>query len=48
MTSWLTGQGFDVDDGVVGLGMWELVEAGHVKVNTAGAKPLFYAAPKRQ
>ncbi|MFJ6511642.1 hypothetical protein ACIQMO_02965 [Streptomyces sp. NPDC091406] len=48
LTSWLAEQGFDVDDDVVGLGMWELVEAGRVKANTTGDKPLFSAAPKRQ
>ncbi|NED12744.1 hypothetical protein [Streptomyces sp. SID9124] len=48
LTRRLTGQGFDEDDDVVGLGMWELVEAGRVEANTNWDKPLFSTAPKRQ
>ncbi|MGW4624530.1 hypothetical protein [Streptomyces rubiginosohelvolus] len=45
LTSWLTEQGFDVDDDAVRRGMWELVEAGHVKANTSVAPPQFSAVP---
>ncbi|MFH9367266.1 hypothetical protein OG728_22000 [Streptomyces microflavus] len=48
LARWLTEQGFDVDDDAVGLGMWELVEAGRAKANTTGAQPLFSAVPDRQ
>ncbi|MFP3116337.1 hypothetical protein [Streptomyces sp. Iso 434] len=45
---WLASEGQDVDIEEVKRGLWELVEAGHVKANTAAKPTQFSAAPAQR